>query len=364
MAGHLNPKPTWRPPGKRLGRPRATSQSRLRTTDPGQPGENNERRREATIVFAGNRIGNKFRLIAPLGDGGMGKVWLAMHLGLRRRVALKVLHRSVHASQDHRKRFEREAVAIGALSHPGIVDALDFGELEDGRSYLVMEYVSGQTLEQLLVRRERLDWRDAVRIAAQVADALEYAHQQGVIHRDLKPDNVIVEGGDLDKGRVCILDLGLARVEGACGMSLSERGFAMGTVSYSAPEQLRGEPVDRRADVFGLGAVLYRLVTGSTPYPGAEFHDVVMSQQKRLLRHPRLAHRDRTRPISLDALVMRCLSHDPAARPQSAAELRDALLEIDAEPTPTRSWRGVAAAAGLVTLGVAAGVAGAVALLG
>ena len=335
----------------------------MRTTDPAEPSPREGRQREATIVFAGNRIGNKFRLIAELGDGGMGKVWLAMHLGLRRRVALKVLHRSVHASADHRKRFEREAVAIGALSHPGIVDALDFGELEDGRSYLVMEYVMGQTLQKIVERRERLDWQTACRVMTQVADALSYAHDKGIVHRDLKPDNVIIEGGDLAAGRVCILDLGLAQVSGVSGLSLSGGGFAMGTASYSAPEQLRGESTDARVDVFGLGAVLYRLVTGSAPYGGVDFQDVVLAQKKRQLRHPRQVHRDRSRPRALDELLMRCLASDPDERPQTAAEFRAALLDIQAAPAAKRSWRAVAAAVSLIAVGVAAGVVGAVALL-
>lgn len=352
--------PTRRPP-KRAASPEPADDARASAVR----AKLRRRRRDPTLVHEGARIGNKFRLIAQIGDGGMGKVWLALHLGLQRRVALKVLHRQVHADDGHRRRFEREAVAIGRLCHPGIVDALDFGELEDGRNFLAMEYVEGETLATLLRREGRLGWRTAARLGAQVADALAFAHRHGVIHRDLKPDNLIVEGGDVERGRVRVLDLGLARIEGAPGFSLvTERNLALGTASYSAPEQLRGEPTGPPADVYGLGAVLYRLITGQPPYPGESFAEVVTRQHRGPPPPPAAVRPDPSRPVALDELLMRCLAPSPGARPGSLADVRDALCGIlargaeDAGPAAPR-WRTWAVGAALVALGVAAGVVGA-----
>ena len=322
-----------------------------------------KRKRDNTLVHEGARVGdNRFELIRPLGDGGMGKVWLARHLGLQRQVALKVLHRRVHAQDDLRRRFEREAVAIGRLRHEGIVDALDFGELSDGRKFLAMEYVEGETLDAIAKRVRRLPWRDALRVGVQVADALACAHEHGVIHRDLKPDNLIVERGDVASGRTRILDLGLARVENAVGLSgISDHNIAMGTPSYSAPEQLLGQPTDTRADVYGLGAVLYRLITGQPPYSGASFEEVAEKMHRGDLAAPKKVFADPSRPKALDALLMRCLARDPDARPGSAIALGDALRAIE---TPTvLPWRRYAVGAFLVSIGVGAGV-GAAILLG
>lgn len=344
--------PTCRPPA--LGQRKAAS---------GVHSAPRKRKRDNTLVHEGARVGdNRFELIRPLGDGGMGKVWLARHLGLQRQVALKVLHRRVHAQDDLRRRFEREAVAIGRLRHEGIVDALDFGELSDGRKFLAMEYVEGETLDAIVKRARRLPWQDALRVGVQVADALACAHEHGVIHRDLKPDNLIVEGGDVATGRTRILDLGLARVENAVGLSgISDHNIAMGTPSYSAPEQLLGQPTDTRADVYGLGAVLYRLITGQPPYSGASFEEVAEKMHRGDLAPPKKIFVDPTRPKALDALLMRCLARDPDARPSSAIALGDALRTIEAPSN--RPWRRYAVGALLVCVGVGAGM-GAALLLG
>lgn len=325
--------------------------------------QSGSRRRENTMVFEGARVGNKFRLIEPLGDGGMGKVWLARHLGLRRTVALKVLHRSVHAMEDHRRRFEREAVAIGTLSHPGIVEALDFGELEDGRNFLAMELVHGKTLARIVEEEGPLGWRDAVRIVAEVADAIAFAHAHGVLHRDLKPDNLMIEGSDPARGRPRILDLGLARVDGAPGFSLiSDQDVALGTANYSPPEQLRGGPTDARSDVYGLAAVLYHAIAGRPPHPGAKLADVVLSQHRRELAPLGKVRPDRSRPRALDSLVHACLAHDPEERVATAAELRDELRRFLAPSRPLPGLRRLLLGAGLVGVGVIVGVASALLL--
>ncbi len=305
-------------------------------------------RRDNTLLVEGARLG-KFRLLRQLGDGGMGKVWLAVHTGLQREVALKVLHRQVHAVDHLRERFEREAVAIGRLgAHPGIVEALDFGELEDGRNVLALEYVDGETLQSILAREGRLDWREAVRIGVEVADALAFAHGLGVVHRDLKPDNLMIEHRSR---RARILDLGLARFDDA---GLSDPHFAIGTAAYSAPEQLRGEPTDARADVYGLAAVLYRCVTGRPPHPGSSFGDLVPSEDTTIAPLDRVWP-DPTRPPQLDAWIVRCLATDPAQRPASVATVRDALATLAGSPSRRSPMRRGLVAAALLSAGAIGG---------
>ena len=347
--------PTCRPPALAAKRPPASGVH----TAPRR-----KRKRDNTLVHEGARVGdNRFELIRPLGDGGMAKVWLARHLGLQREVALKVLHRRVHERDDLRQRFEREAIAIGRLRHPGIVDALDFGELSDGRKFLAMEYVEGETLDAILKRERRLPWEVAVRVGVQIADALACAHEHGVIHRDLKPDNLIVRGGDPATGPTRILDLGLARVENAVALSgISDHNMAMGTPSYSAPEQLLGQPTDARADVYGVCAVLYRLITGQPPYAGVSFEDVAEKMHKGELKAPKAVFPDGSRPRALDALILAGLATRPDQRPASAVAFGDALRAVS-QPRSRPAWRRYAAGAALVGLGIAAGV-GAAVLLG
>lgn len=357
-------KPTRRPPKM----PEGVGSLVERVTDPdsfaGVTVTTKKPRRDNTMVFEGARIGKKFRLLEQLGDGGMGKVWVAQHLGLRRTVALKVLHKSVHAQEDLRRRFEREAVAIGALSHPGIVEALDFGELEDGRNFLAMELVRGRTLADLVGELGPLAWRDVVRIGVELADAIAFAHAHGVLHRDLKPDNLMIEGGDPHAGRVRVLDLGLARIDGQPGFSLiSDQNMAFGTANYSAPEQLRGGPTDARSDVYGIAAVMYFALGGRSPYPGSRLADVVMSQHQRTLLPLETVAPDASRPRALDQLLMRCLAHDPNARCASAVELLGALRALPMGPRgPHPALRRILWGAGLVLFGALAGVAGAMAL--
>lgn len=252
----------------------------------------------------------------------MATVWLARHLGLGREVALKILHWRCHGREEVRLRFEREALAIGRLRHPNIVAAIDFGTLGDGRKFLAMEHVPGKTLAEICGRSRRLPWRAAVHVAVQVADALAYAHRCGVVHRDLKPENLIVEGEDPAHGRTLILDLGLAKIRRAAAPSrISDHSVAMGTPRYAAPEQFLGLPVDHRADIYGLCAVLYRLIAGRCPYEGWTFEEVADKMQSGEVMPLRGAYVDGTRPRQLDDLVMAGLARNAQNRPESAEAL-------------------------------------------
>ena len=211
-------------------------------------------------LSTGTRLG-PYEILAPLGAGGMGEVYRARDTRLGREVAVKVLPAHRAQDPDALARLEREAQAVAALSHPNILAIHDLGT-DQGVFFVVTELLEGETLRNRLASSP-LPWRKAVEIGAAIADGLAGAHLKGVIHRDLKPDNIFVTRD----GRVKILDFGLAR-SASDDSQLSHSGMLLGTPSYMAPEQGRGEKADGRSDLFSLGCVLYRMATGVLPFPG------------------------------------------------------------------------------------------------
>ena len=272
----------------------------------------------------GTRLGT-YEIVGPLGAGGMGEVYRARDLRLRRHVAVKVLPPDVASSPDRRARFEREAHAVAALNHPNIVTLLT-AEDNDGVPFLTMELVEGQTLSTL-VTPGGLPLSRLLDIAIPLTDALVAAHERGVIHRDLKPGNVMVTR----EGRVKVLDFGLAMMtasdvspqEETIAATTESRDALAGTVPYMAPEQIREERVDARSDLFALGLVLYELATGQRPFPGDSRADVSSS----ILRDaPEPLTRFRADlPSDLDRIVRRCLEKNPRERVQSALDVNNEL---------------------------------------
>ena len=274
----------------------------------------------------GSRLG-VYEIVSPLGVGGMGEVYRARDPKLRRDVAIKVLPPGLAKNPDALARFEREAHAVAALSHPNILSIFDFGE-HDGVAYAVTELLEGATL------REKLDAgpvsrRKAVDVALQVARGLSAAHGKGIVHRDLKPENLFLT----TDGQVKILDFGLAKrteprgdddeteVQGSSGRT--EPGMMMGTVGYMSPEQVRGLPVDARSDIFSLGAVLYELLSGKRAFKKDSAADTIASI---LLQEPaRLSGSGKPVPPALERIVRRCLEKVPERRFGSARELAQAL---------------------------------------
>jgi hypothetical protein len=273
----------------------------------------------------GQTLDGRYQLGSLLGVGGMARVYLASDRLLERQVAVKVLSPPYAQDPVFVERFRREARSAASLSHPNIVAVFDSGS-DAGLHYLVMEYVPGQSLAQLLTRQGRLTPRRAAELAVEVCAALAAAHAQGLVHRDVKPANVLVG----DDGRVKVTDFGI--VKAAATASLTGTGTVLGTAAYLSPEQAQGGPVDARSDLYGLGCVLYELVCGSPPFgSGADGPPVAVAT-----RHlhqppaPPSAHNPQVDP-ALDAVVLTALAKDPARRHRSAIELQDALKGVLAE---------------------------------
>jgi len=221
----------------------------------------------------GRTIG-RYRIVARLGEGGMGSVWRADDALLSRPVALKFLPETLAASPEARQRFLREARAASQLDHPGIATVYDTGEA-DGRVYIALQLIEGETLAERLKRTGWLPIAEAVRIARAAAEALAHAHGKGVLHRDVTSGNLMVTA----EGRVVVVDFGLALPEGATRLTQSQT--VMGTVAYLAPEVAEGKPGDRRSDLYGLGVVLYEMLTGRLPFAG-ERREAVLAHRRRV----------------------------------------------------------------------------------
>jgi serine/threonine-protein kinase len=276
--------------------------------------------------------GTPYRVLRTIGEGSSGVVYEAEHVELGRKVALKVLGATNSSAKDAIERFRREARAIAKLSHPNLVQLYDFGKSLDGRVFLAMELLAGETLERRLKDTRGMDWREAVALAIEVTRALEAAHGAGVVHRDLKPQNLFLTE---DNG-LKLLDFGVAMALADVASEAREKrqkGFAIfGTPEYMSPEQVAGEAVDGRCDLYALGCVLYELATGTRPFEGSSSVVVMGKQLRETPEPPRVRETARGIPSTLDALIMKALSKAPSERFASATEMREALEQLIAEP--------------------------------
>jgi hypothetical protein len=267
-------------------------------------------------------LAGRYRLDALIGSGGMGRVYRGRDLTLGRTVAVKVLPAALARDADAVRRFAREARAVAGLNHPGIVTVYDAGVADDV-PFIVMEFVEGRTLVEVLRRGGRLDPPRAAAIAAEVADALEAAHARGVVHRDVKPGNVMLT----PTGDVRVMDFGIAQPLDA---DATVTRSTMGTPTYAPPEQGDGGPVDARTDVYALGVVLYELLTGRPPFEATSPLAVLAMHQRTVPDPP--STRAAAVPADLDAVVATALAKRPEDRFPSAAAMGDALRSAAAEP--------------------------------
>ncbi len=293
---------------------------------------------EAPELDVGSDVDGRYQIIELIGEGGMGKVYLAEHVEIGKRVALKVLHPSYSRMPDLVERFRREARAASKIGHPNIVDVTDSGTTADGSVYFVMEYLEGVELGSVIEREGALDVARALRIASQICRALSAAHREGIIHRDLKPENIFLITRDGSADVVKVLDFGIAKTteaEAARERRLTSPGMAMGTPEYMAPEQAAGRAADARTDIYSLGAIMYEMSTGVPPYTGDNFMEILT---KKATQDPPVPLLVRTElPLQVSELVMTAMARDPINRPQT-------MEALEYELNKCLSGRGVAVA--------------------
>ena len=276
---------------------------------------------------SGDLIADRYELEELVGTGGMSSVFRARDRQLERRVAIKILHEHYATDPEYLERFRREARAVARLSHPNIVTVIDRGD-DDGRQFIVFEHVDGENLKELVLRTGRLPVRGALELALAVADGLAFAHQHGLVHRDVKPQNVLLSR----EGEVKVTDFGIARSLHV-DHGVTQTGTVLGTGEYLAPEQASGKPVSPATDVYSLGIVLWELLAGDVPFVGENFVAVALRHVNE--QAPSLLERRPDVSPRLAAAVDRALAKDPASRfPSMAAfakELRSCLAEADGD---------------------------------
>src|SRR5215210_4761964 len=278
---------------------------------------------EAGDSLVGRVLDGKYEIVAPLGSGGMGAVYRARRVLIGDEVAVKVLHQRLTGDEKLVERFRREARAAAQLHHPNVVTIHDYGEARGpgGFAYIVMELVRGESLRDILKREGRLEPARAVSLMRDVCAGVGAAHRRGIVHRDIKPDNIIVTPADEDRPAesVKVVDFGIAKLRdlAAEGSTLTEAGMMVGTLFYMSPEQCKGEPLDSRADVYSLGAMLHEMLAGTPPFTASNITSLIF---KHVGEPPPPLPEDLPVPAALRAAVLRALSKEPDARPRDASE--------------------------------------------
>jgi len=269
-------------------------------------------------------INATYEVTGCIGEGGMARVYEATHRRIRsRRLAIKVLNADLARFAEVVARFEREAIAAAQIDHPGVVEVYDVGHVPDGRPFIAYERLDGADLGEVAKRAGKLGVPAAVGIVRQAARALDAAHARGVVHRDVKPENLFVSGS----AQVKILDFGISKVDESLGAALTQTGSVLGTPAYMSPEQARGDKVDFRTDIYSLGAVLYRLATGARPFEGVEAAATISALLTSTPARPRAV--DPGLPEALEIVIQRAMAERPAERYASMADFDAALAPFD-----------------------------------
>jgi len=280
----------------------------------------------ATGIRPGEVIAERYRIVAEIGRGAMGTVYRAEHVQISKVMAIKLLHRELEDNPENVARFQLEAEAASRLNHPNTVHVFDFGRTKSGSLYLAMEHVDGEDLGKAIGRDGAIPFGRVAYLCAQVAGSVADAHAAGVIHRDLKPENIVIKQGR-DGERPKVLDFGLAKLfEGKLGTQITSSGTIVGTPYYMSPEQIQGQELDPRSDVYAMGAIMYECVVGAPPF---EAPNPVGVLSKHLSEEPPApsSRSPLSVPAEADEIILKCLQKDPDHRYQTAEELRQALID-------------------------------------
>jgi len=285
-------------------------------------------------VMIGREIAGRYRILAKLGEGGMGAVYRAEQISLKRTVAVKLLRPEVLGNQMLLRRFNVEAEAVAKLNHPNTVNIYDFGQDTDGTLFIAMELIEGRSLRAVIHGEAPLLPRRALAIAAQLARSLADAHAHSIVHRDLKPDNVMLQDRGRERDIVRVLDFGIAKLRDdtrATQNAMTQQGDMLGTPQYMAPEQIRAETIDGRTDIYALGCMLYVMVTGRLPH---EAQTILALLSKHLLEHPVPPSQRRPElklPVELDRLILGAMAKDPKDRPPTMEAYGEQIAALLAE---------------------------------
>jgi len=271
----------------------------------------------------GTLLINRYELLEKIGEGGMGTVYKAKCHLLNRFVAVKILKKELSNDEEYASRFKREATSIAKLSHPNIVNVHDVGA-DNNINFIVMEYINGKTLKQVIKENGKLNFEDTIDIVLQIAKALECAHKNNIIHRDIKPDNIMIT----DDKMVKVMDFGIAKVADAGTMTNSKN--IMGTVHYFSPEQAKGNFVDFRTDIYSLGIVMYEMVTGKVPYDAESAITIAMMHIHEPVIPPKEIIADI--PENINQVILRAMQKEPIKRYQTAREMAEILSVIKKNP--------------------------------
>jgi len=326
------------PPAAVASTPSTPSQRRLAAADPNETWDDPytaDENEDEDDPYIGTTIADRYVVDDVLGEGGMGKVYLAHHKIIGKKVAVKILHNDLARDKEAVGRFVREARAASQIGNPHIVDISDFGEHPDGSTFFVMEYLEGQTLGDVLEERRSIEPKLIYKIALQLCDGLAAAHAQEIVHRDLKPENVTLVTQGAEENFCKILDFGIAKVStGISKTKLTMAGAVFGTPHYMSPEQAAGAPVDHRTDIYSLGVMLYEMVSGEMPFNADNFMGILTQHMYRapvpiraLLSAPHC-------PPGLEATILKCLSKKPDARYQSMSELAADIRKLKSDGVP------------------------------
>ena len=269
------------------------------------------------MLSKGQKINDRYEIVKSIGEGGMANVYLAQDTILDRKVAVKVLRGDLSSDDKFIRRFQREALSVSNLSHPNIVEVYDVGE-EDGEHYIVMEYIEGKTLKQLLKKRESLTLTEVIDIMTQLTDGISHAHESYIIHRDIKPQNIMIE----DDGKVKITDFGIAMALNAT--QLTQTNSVMGSVHYLPPEQASGKSATIKSDIYSMGILMYELLTGNVPFKGDNAVEIALQHMKDKI--PSIRKQDPSIPQSVENILLKATAKNPRNRYDSAKEMHEDLL--------------------------------------